>query len=62
MNVTFRIMPHEQSKDMSIDTEDLDITDREWQQMDDDTREQMLQKYIEEMEQPFWVVNKIYKD
>lgn len=55
-------MPHEQSKDMSIDTEDLDITDREWQQMDDDTREQMLQKYIEEMEQPFWVVNKIYKD
>lgn len=61
MKITFRIKPHEQPRDESIDTEDLGFSDRHWQQMDEETREQHLQAYIEEIEQPFWIVDKIYK-
>lgn len=61
MEITFRVKPHLQPYDVTIDVEDLGISQEEWQQKDNESKDRILTEYIEGLpEQPFFVLDKIY--
>lgn len=58
MKIKVEMTPNTTTNVMTIDLEDLDVTEQEWNEMDNEDKEETINNYISNVpEQPYWMVD-----
>lgn len=58
MKIVVEMTPNTTTNVMTIDLEDLDVTEQEWNEMNNEDKEETINNYIGNLpEQPYWMVD-----
>lgn len=58
MEIKVEMTPNTTTNVMTIDLEDLDVTEQEWNEMNNEDKEETINNYIGNLpEQPYWMVD-----
>lgn len=58
MKIKVEMTPNTTTNVMTIDLEYLDVTEQEWNEMDNEDKEEIINNYIGNLpEQPYWMVD-----
>lgn len=58
MKIKVEMTPNITTNVMTMDLEDLGVTEEQWNEMDDENKEETINNYIGNLpEQPYWMVD-----
>ena len=60
MQVKVTISASETRKSFNVSLEDLGTTDEDWAEMTDESREKLIEEYIDGFDQPYWGIDSFY--
>ena len=61
MQVKVTISASETRKSFNVSLEDLGTTDEDWAEMTDESREKLIDEYIDGFDQPYWGIDSFYE-
>ena len=61
MQVKVTISASETRKSFNVSPEDLGTTDEDWAEMTDESREKLIEEYIDGFDQPYWGIDSFYE-
>ena len=61
MQVKVTISASETRKSFNLSLEDLGTTDEDWAEMTDESREKLIEEYIDGFDQPYWGIDSFYE-
>jgi|JI10StandDraft_1071094.scaffolds.fasta_scaffold79961_3 hypothetical protein len=61
MQVKVTISASETRKSFNVSLEDLGTTDEDWAEMTDESREKLIEEYIDGFDQPYWGIDSFYE-
>lgn len=59
--VIVKLSASEYKKTVSVSLEDLGTTDEDWAEMTDESREKLIEEYIDGFDQPYWGIDSFYE-
>jgi hypothetical protein len=61
MQVKVTISASETRKSFNVSLEDLGTIDEDWAEMTDESREKLIEEYIDGFDQPYWGIDSFYE-